>query len=359
MSPLAAALRRRAGSPRGIASPRLKRAGLLLFVVGMLALPQLYRDDYALRILDMVMIWSMLAIGQNLITGFCGQLSMGHAAFYGIGAYTSALLAIRLDAPFPLALVASAVVAMLLGVAVGFPAIRIGGDYLFIVTIGFAEIVRLIFLNADALTNGPMGLPGVPPARILDLTLKSNTDYYYLLLGLLALVIVTTWQIVRSDIGRAFQAIREDETAALAMGVNTTYYKILAFAIGACFAGIAGSVLAYFLAFVGPDGFTVDESILVFEMVIVGGLGSIAGSVLGAALLVGSIETLRWLVDYRLYIGGVLLIAMMIWRPQGLIGTVRLKVPRMAVQPTEAPERGGPSSGVPGQPGSARLGDVL
>src|SRR5439155_13762110 len=134
-----------------------------------------------------------------------------HAAFYGIGAYTSALLTMRLELPFPLALLAAALVAMALGVVVGFPAIRIGGDYLFIVTIGFAEIVRLTFLNWDALTNGPLGMPGIPPASILGYTLTTNTDYYYLLLGLLTLIIFATWQIIRSDIGRSFQAIREDE----------------------------------------------------------------------------------------------------------------------------------------------------
>jgi branched-chain amino acid transport system permease protein len=320
-----------------VALSRLKPYALLAFAVLMVAFPQVYRDDYAIRILCMIMIWSMLAIGQNVITGFCGQLSVGHAAFYGIGAYTSALLTMRLDLPFPLALLAAGLMAMVLGVVVGFPAIRIGGDYLFIVTIGFSEIVRLTFLNWNALTNGPMGMPGIPPAEILGYLLTTNTHYYYLLLGLLALIIFATWQIIRSDIGRSFQAIREDETAALAMGVNVTFYKLLAFAIGAFFAGLAGSVLAHFLAFVGPDGFTVDESVLVFEMVILGGLGSIAGSVLGAALLVGSVELIRGLVDYRLYVGGILLIVMMIWRPQGLIGTVRLKTPGILPDPLEAP----------------------
>ena len=322
--------------------PWLRQAGLGLLVVGMLVLPQVYRSEFGLRVLCMIMIWSMLAIGQNLITGFCGQMSLCHAAFYGIGAYTSSLLTIRLGAPFPVALLAAGLVAMVLGIAVGFPAIRISGDYLFIVTIGFAEIVRLVFLNWDVVTNGPLGIPGVPPVRLLGLTLTTNTHYYYLLLFLLAVVVVATWQIVRSDIGRSFKAIREDETAALAMGINTTYYKVLAFAVGAFFAGLAGSVLAHYLAFVGPDGFTVDESILVLEMVIVGGLGSIAGSILGAALLIGSVETLRWLVDYRLYVGGILLIGMMIWRPQGLIGSVRLKTPRLRDEPPQAPEPAAP-----------------
>lgn len=342
-----------------LAQPRVKQVGLGLLAVATLALPQVYRSEFGLRIACIIMIWSMLAIGQNLITGFCGQMSLCHAAFYGIGAYTSALLTIRLGIPFPLALLASALVATMLGIAVGFPAIRIGGDYLFIVTIGFAEIVRLVFLNWDVVTNGPLGLPGVPPARLFGLVLTTNTHYYYLLLALLSMVIVASWQIVRSDIGRCFKAIREDETAALAMGVNATYYKVLAFAVGAFFAGLAGSVLAHYLAFVGPDGFTVDESILVLEMVIVGGLGSIPGSVLGAALLVGSVETFRWLVDYRLYVGGILLIGMMIWRPQGLIGSVRLREPRSLEEPPAdaATTATAPLATAP-TPGATSVGEV-
>jgi len=343
---------RHAASIRLLVGGHWRPWALVALCVVLVALPQVRRDDYLLRILNMIMIWSMLAIGQNLITGFCGQLAVGHAAFYGIGAYTSALLTLKLHFPFPLALLCAALAATVAGVIVGFPAIRVGGDYLFIVTIGFGEIVRLTFLNWDTLTNGPLGMPGIPPAKILGFTLITNTHYYYLLLGLLALVVLATWQIVRSDIGRSFQAIREDETAALAMGINVTYYKVLAFAVGAFFAGIAGSALAHYLAFVGPDGFTIDESVLVFEMVILGGLGSIAGSILGAAILVGSVESLRWLVDYRLYVGGILLIAMMRWRPQGLIGTVRLRTPRVAQERSEAtPEPGqAPPAALPGGP---------
>jgi branched-chain amino acid transport system permease protein len=325
---------RRATTWGAAMGPHLRPLGLIGMSAGCVALPQVFHSDYALRILDMILIWSLLAIGQNVITGFCGQLSIGHAAFYGLGAYTSALLTIRMDVPFPLALLMAGATATLLGIAVGFPAIRVGGDYFFIVTIGMSAIVQLVFLNFTELTNGPMGIPAIPPAQIFTITLVANSDYYYLLLGLVAIVSWMTWQIMRSDIGRAFRAIREDETAARAMGVNVTYYKVLAFSIGAFYAGMAGSVLAHFLGFVGPQGFTPDESLLVFEMVILGGLGSIAGSIIGAALLVGSTELIRGLIDYRLYIGGFLLIVLMRWRPQGLIGTVRLRAPQVRIDPT-------------------------
>lgn len=304
---------------------------MLALVAALLVLPAVVRSDYVLRILDMVLLWSILALGQNVITGYCGQLSLGHAAFYGIGAYTSALLTMRLGAPYPVALLASIGTATLLGIAVGIPSIRIGGDYLFIVTIGFGEIVRQVFLNWTAVTNGPKGLPGVPTVKLAGYALTSNRDYYYLFLFLIAVVLLALYLILSSDIGRTFQAIREDETAAQAVGIDTAYYKVLAFAVGAATAGVAGSGLAHFLAFVGPDNFTMTESSLAFEIVILGGLGSLPGSILGALLVVGSTEWLRWLQEYRLYIGGLILMVMMLVRPQGLIGTVRLRPPRVSV----------------------------
>jgi branched-chain amino acid transport system permease protein len=334
--------------PRGLSTaverlrPGQRRWLIVAVVVGLLALPLVIRSDYALRILDMVLIWSILALGQNVITGYCGQLSLGQAAFYGIGAYTSALITMRLGAPYPVALLAAVGAATLLGIIVGIPSIRIGGDYLFIVTIGFAEIVRLVFLNWTSVTNGPKGLVGVPVANILGYALHTNRDYYYLLIALLVAIMLGLHLVLSSDIGRAFQAIREDETAAQAMGIDISRYKVLAFALGAGTAGVAGSVLAHFLAFVGPDNFTMLESSLAFEIVILGGLGSLPGSVLGALLIVGSTEWLRWLQEYRLYIGGLVLMLVMLVRPQGLIGTVRLRPPR-------PPAGDQPAEEVPGQ----------
>jgi branched-chain amino acid transport system permease protein len=325
---------RRAGLSAGIIM--LFLAPLILDAVGRVGV--LPPGVYTLRIVDMVLIWSMLSIGQNLITGFCGQLAMGHAAFYGIGAYTSALLVMKLAVPYPAALVAAACTAAFLGIIVGFPAVRISGDYLFIVTIGFGQIVQLIFLNWQSVTNGPLGIPGVPPPDFFGYKIMDNTQFFYFSLALLALIVWATSRIVNSDIGRSFQAVREDETAAVAMGVNISYYKVLAFAIGAFFAGIAGSVMAGFLAFVGPQGFTIDESVLIFEMVILGGLGSIPGSILGTAIVVTANESIRQFSDYRLYVGGIILLAVMILRPQGIMGTVRLKAPHPTVEQEAEPD---------------------
>jgi branched-chain amino acid transport system permease protein len=334
----------RAGAGGGGRAARAipRKAAAAALIVFLLVLPQVHRDEFLFRILAMIGIWSILGLGQNVITGFCGQLSFGHAAFYGIGAYTSVLLTIHFGLPYLIALGASALAAGLFGLVVGYPAIRVGGDYLFLVTIGFAEIVRLVFLNWDDLTGGPIGIPNVPPATIFDFQLVTNTHYYYLAWALLGVIVWVLSRLIDSDVGRSFQAIREDEVAARAMGINLTYYKLLAFSIGAALGGVAGSVVAHFLAYVGADMFTIWESTLVFEIVLVGGLGSLAGTILGAALLVGAFESSRWLIDYRMYLAGVLLLGTVLLRPSGLIGTVRLRAPdaaggaRMPIEGEEA-----------------------
>jgi branched-chain amino acid transport system permease protein len=303
-------------------------AWLVVLVVFLVMLPQIYPDQFFFRLLTTILIWSILGLGQNVITGFCGQLSFGHAAFYGIGAYTSVLLTIHFGAPYPIALLASAFAAGLFGLLVGYPAIRIGGDYLFLVTIAFAEIVRLVFLNWDDVTGGAVGIPNVPTIELFGYKLRTNIDYYYLCL---ALVVVITWalyRIIDSDIGRSFKAIREDEIAARAMGISLSYYKLLAFVIGAALGGVAGSIIGHFLAYVGPDMFTIWESTIVFVIVLIGGLGSIPGTILGSIILIGTLESARWLVDYRLYLVGILLVGTVLVRPSGLLGAVQLRTPR-------------------------------
>jgi len=298
-----------------------------LLLIAMIGLPAIRHDAYLFRILTTILIWSILALGQNVITGFCGQLSFGQAAFYGIGAYTSALLSIHFDLPYPLILVVAAGLAGIAGVIVGYPAIRIGGDYLFLVTIGFAEIIREVFLNWDDLTGGAIGLPGVPPVTLFGMTLETNVHYYYLSLACLTLSVIALMRILDSDVGRCFKAVREDELAARAAGINVTFYKLLAFGIGAALGGVAGSLIAHFLAYVGPDMFTNWESTIVFAIVLVGGLGSVPGTILGAVLIIGTFESIRQLIDYRLYIAGLLLVGTVLIKPSGLLGAVKLTMP--------------------------------
>jgi branched-chain amino acid transport system permease protein len=255
-----------------------------------------------------------------LITGYAGMLTLGQAAFSGIGAYTSALLVMQLGVPWPVALLASGLLACILGILLGFPCLRVGSDYLTLMTIGFGEIFRVVALHWMKLTRGPMGLPGVPPPQIGSLVFNTNTELYYLYLVLAALCYFTMHRLVNSYVGRALSAIREDETAASSMGINLAFYKVLAFAFGTFWAGIAGSMLAHFLAFVGPMTFNMDESLLHMQMAILGGLGSMPGSILGAAILISVPQIFQSLYEYRMLLNGVLMVVLMIWRPQGILG---------------------------------------
>jgi branched-chain amino acid transport system permease protein len=300
----------------------MKRALLYggLLVVALM-MPQLTPNEYVFRVIIAILIDIPLALGQNLITGFGGLLTLGQAGFYAIGAYTSALLVLRLGAPWPLALLAAGVIACFFGILLGVPCLRVSSDYLTLMTIGFNEIVRMILLHWTELTRGPRGLVGVPPPQIGAFVFNTSTRYYFLYLSLAALSYICMHRIVHSHVGRALIAIREDETAAAAMGINLAYYKVLAFAFGTFWAGIAGSMLAHFLMFVSPATFTIDESLLHMQMAILGGLGSLPGSVLGAAILVGAPQVFQPLFRYRMLLNGILMVALMVWRPQGILGT--------------------------------------
>ena len=271
----------------------------------------------------MVMLYSILAIGLNLIGGYGGQLAMGHACYIGIGAYASALLTMQLGWPFLLAFAGGTLAAGAFGFLSGFILLaRITGDYLMIVTMGVSEILRLVFINWVSLTRGPMGIPQVPGAKLFFFTFRTNTHYYYLILGVLVLTAFAVSRLVTTKFGRALVAVREDEVAAKAMGINATFHKIMAFGISTLFAGMGGSLLAHYTHFVGPMQFSLDEGLLLFQMIIIGGLGSISGSILGAAILVLLPELLRPIYQYRMLFNGALMILMMIWKPQGLLGMV-------------------------------------
>ncbi|WP_159718954.1 branched-chain amino acid ABC transporter permease [Geminicoccus flavidas] len=293
---------------------------LLLFL---LAAPGLI-GSYHLHVLTLILIYVPCALGQNLITGNSGQLSMGHAAFFGLGAYAVAILSVRYGWPAFPALLAAAGAAGLVGLLIGLPAIRISGDYLFIVTIG----VNLVFLDIVTqwvpVTGGTAGIPGLPMPSFGFVRVRSNVDYFYLALAIAALCFLVTLAITRSRFGKMIEASRDDPVAAAACGISLTAVRVSVFVIGAAMAGLAGGVLGYFIGFVGPSDFNVQQSLLIFEMAILGGLGSIWGSVAGAAILVGLPEILRFLQPYRLGLLGLIMIVLMIYRPQGLLGSVRI-----------------------------------
>lgn len=299
---------------------------IYVIVAILLVLPFLIsRYPYILRTSIMAVMYVVLALSLNFILGFAGQLSMGHSAFYGIGAYVTALLMVNFNVSFWVALIISAIVAGFFGFLLGVPTLRLKGDYLAITTIGFGEILRLILVNWIEVTRGPAGIPGIPSPKIFGFTINNNIGYYYIILLLAFVTVFISSRLLHSRLGQGFIAVRDDEIAAEAMGINSTYLKILAFVLGSAIAGMAGSFFATFVHYVNPDNFTYMESVTILCMVVLGGLGSIPGVILGAIVLTILPEALRGIALYRYAIYGLLLILMMINRPGGMIDMDRLK----------------------------------
>lgn len=301
------------------------RLRLLIIGAVLLLLPLLLPNAYWIRITGMVGLYVVLVLGLNVICGLAGLLDLGYVAFYGIGGYTYALLAspqFDLHYSFWLVLPLSIGVAGLAGVALGYPVLRLRGDYLAIVTMGFGEIVRLLLLNLDEpinITNGPNGIVGVDPPRLFGFTFTTVTHFYYLILVFVAVAVFIVLRLESSRIGRAWMAIREDETAAKSMGVNTHAYKLLAFATGAMLGGSGGILLATWQGAIFPASFTMNELVTIFCMMVLGGTGSVTGVVAGSAILVVLPELLRGFDIYRMLIYGFMLVLMMRFRPSGIV----------------------------------------
>ena len=283
----------------------------------------LFLNNYSLDILTLAGIYIVLALGLNIVVGMAGLLDLGYVSFYAIGAYSYALLSTKLGVSFWVALPLGGFVAALFGVLLGVITLRLRGDYLAIVTLGFILIVNQILKNWDSVTNGPNGILGIGRPAIGSFVFSQPIHFYYLILGIVLITIFAVYRLSRSRIGRAWVAIREDEIAAETMGVNTMRLKILAFSLGATWAGIAGVFFAGKFAFVSPESFTFFESVVVLSMVVLGGLGSIPGVILGALMIEILPELLRGFQDYRMLFFGAAMVGMMIFRPQGLLGSAR------------------------------------
>ncbi|SHF09658.1 amino acid/amide ABC transporter membrane protein 2, HAAT family (TC 3.A.1.4.-) [Tissierella praeacuta DSM 18095] len=271
-------------------------------------------DSYLQLNIFLIGINIILALGLNLITGFTGQFSLGHAAFMSIGAYTSAILTAKLGQPFILAILASGLVAAIAGVIIGIPTLRLKGDYLAIATLGFGEIVRILALNTEYI-GGAIGFNDIP----------QYTNWTWIFFMTVATILLIK-HFINSYHGRACISIREDEIAAEAMGVNTTFYKVLAFSIGAFFAGIAGSLYANYFYFIKPDSFGFMKSIDILVIVVFGGMGSIAGSIVGAIALSVISLFLQRIPELRMVIYSLILFSIMIYRPTGLLGKEEFKL---------------------------------
>ena len=288
-------------------------AALLLFL-------PLFLNNYYLDTLSLAGLYALLAVGLNVTVGYTGLLDLGYAAFYGIGAYVYALLSTGVGLSFWLGLPLGGGVAALFGLILGMITLRLRGDYLAIVTLGFVQIVYLILNNWDSVTQGPNGILQIGRPEIAGFIFRDPLHFYYLILVLLAVTSVAIHRLIRSQIGRAWVAIREDALAAEAMGIDATRMKVLAFALGAGIAGVAGVFFAAKYTFVSPESFGFLESVRVLSMVVLGGMGSLPGAILGAFLLTVLPELLRGVASFRMLLFGAALVIMMLFRPQGLWG---------------------------------------
>ncbi|MDY0305988.1 MAG: high-affinity branched-chain amino acid ABC transporter permease LivM [Desulfovibrionaceae bacterium] len=304
----------------------LPRWALILAVAACaLAFPFL-NERYAIDVAINVMVYICLGLGLNIVVGLAGLLDLGYIAFYGVGAYTYALLSVHFGLSFWLCLPIAAAFAAVAGCIIGYPTLRMRGDYLAIVTLGFGEIVRIVLNNWMSLTNGPNGILGVkaPSVWWMDaghwtlVSLRNLSGLYFVILFLAVVTIIAVHRLNYSRIGRAWEAIREDETAAQLMGVNTFALKLLAYAMGAVFGGLAGCFFAARMRFVSPESFTFMESAMVLAMVVLGGMGSIPGVILGALALIALPEVFRGFELYRMLVFGGVMAAMMILKPKGL-----------------------------------------
>jgi branched-chain amino acid transport system permease protein len=337
----------------------------IAFAVALPLLP--FADRYVLDVSILVLTYVMLGWGLNIVVGLAGLLDLGYVAFYAVGAYSYALLSLNFGLSFWICLPLAGLLAASFGMLLGFPVLRLRGDYLAIVTLGFGEMIRIILVNWYELTNGPVGVSGIPRPTFFGLPFTASAEnggatfssffgipyspmqrlifLYYVILALALLTNAFTLRIRKLPIGRAWEGLREDEIACRSLGINPRNTKLTAFAIGAMFAGFAGSFFATRQGFISPESFTFMESAIILSIVVLGGAGSQLGVVIAALALIGGPELVRQLQDFRMLAFGGLMVLIMIWRPRGLLAyrdpTIRLS----ATDRARAAVPGGPSPG--------------
>src|SRR5437667_3483341 len=298
----------------------MTRIGRWLPALVALTLP-LWLSTYPLPGAILAGIFGVLAMSLNLLLGYTGQLSLGHAAFFGIGAYTSALLTLKLDWSFWPALAAAVAVAGAAGFVIGRLALKLRGAYFVLVTISFAGVISLVSVNWIELTNGPLGLPGVPAPELGPWSLRTKSAYYYLVLAAVALCYAVCRRLVNSRIGRAFVALRENEPLAESVGVEVTHYLVVAAVVSAAMAGLGGSLYAHYTRFVSPEVFLFTYTVTMVIMVVAGGKGTLAGPLVGAVLFTVLPEALRAVASWQwqMLAYGVLLVALVFFLPRGIV----------------------------------------
>jgi branched-chain amino acid transport system permease protein len=296
-------------------------------------LPSLIRSNYWIGTVNLAIIYSITVLGLNIILGLTGQLNIAQAAFWGIGAYTAALLNTRLGWPFWATFLVSPPIAAVFGILLGIPTLKLSSHYLALATVGFCIIINLVAHNWKEFTGGVDGIPGITPPRLGPLSFSTNATFYYLAIVCLILMTLAQIRIKNSRMGRAFQAIRENELAAELSGVNTFKYKVIAFSLCSAYAGLAGQLFAHGTKYVSADTFDLGMSLLFLAMLLIGGAGSIAGPIIGASLLTFIPEWLRFLQGpWAMTIFGLAIIFIMIFMPTGLVGIASLLRSKLATR---------------------------
>lgn len=304
----------------------------VLLVVFLIVFPFIATSSYILRIVTVCMMYVMIALSINLLTGFLGLMTLGQAAFWGIGAYAAAILSTKLGLGMGVCMIISAVVAGLFSLLLGLPTMRLKGYFLTVVTLGFCEIIRLVEMNWMDLTRGPLGIAGIPAPNFFGIDLSSNRQIYFVMLVLVVLSAFIVYSIIHSRVGLAIMSIRDDDLASAAMGVNVVRYKIMVFIISSMIVGVAGAFYAHYIGFIDPSSFTTAASTDMLIMAIFGGLGSIPGTILGASVLTILPETIRSMAEYRNLVYGIIIVVLMMVKPDGLLGNVNFKYIKQRVQ---------------------------
>jgi branched-chain amino acid transport system permease protein len=312
-------------SGSSLSNKKFSIPGVLILSAFIIIFPFVF-STYQTNIMVSALIYIMLGLGLNIVVGLAGLLVLGYVAFYAVGAYAYALLHLYFGLGFWTVLPIGGGLAALLGIILGFPVLRLRGDYLAIVTLAFGEIIYIVLQNWNEFSFGPSGIANIPRASIfgIDMSVSGATVFlYFVMLGLCALTIIVVKRLKDSRIGRAWIALREDEIACQAMGIDKAKTKLTAFALGATWAGIGGVVFAAKTTFINPASFTIWESIIILCIVVLGGMGSIAGVIIGALILMLLPEYLRTFSEYRMLVFGIMLVLMMVFRPGGIVSSKR------------------------------------
>lgn len=301
-------------------SKKYQKAWLALMFIVLIAAP-FVSSNMVKRVMTTIFIYCLLSMGNMLISGHTGMLNMGHAAFWGVGAYISAVLLLNYQVPFWLCFLLAGLGTGFCGLLVSIPCLRLETDFLSLITTAFSYIFLAVSRSWMSVTRGPMGLPGIPAPSLFGFSFNTPVSQYFLMLVMAIITYILLSNLVNSKIGRAMQACRDDEIGARSVGVKTDFYKILAFVIGTTLAGFAGSLYASYIGYISPNNFVYDQSLTIMQMCIIGGLGSMPGAIIGSVFFLVMPEIIRPLAVYRIGVGGIIMIAFMLFRPQGILGS--------------------------------------